>query len=467
MKAMGTIPQPTDRSQSLDTPRHSWNVVPADRLLWLVLAAAVIGLAAGLWPELVPMWLLGLAAIAVLALADIVLTIVRLRLPEVSVPPVLRFMRDREGIVPVTFKGQAGAPARLRFALSLPAVFAPVTEELWVELPTGGAPGRIDWRCTPRRRGRFDGGLAVLEAGSRFQLWKLRARQPLACELRVHPNLLTERKPLAALFLARGRPGARVQRTLGRGREFEKLREYLPGDGFDEIHWKATAKRGRPVTKVFKAEGTQEIYVVIDASRLSARPLDHGGVEQTALERCVTAALVLLMAAERQGDRFGLVVHDDRVRRFVRAGSGSTHYAACREALLTVASTEATPDVAEIVRFVRARLRQRALLFFLTDLTDPVLAEDFGRHCGLVARQHLVLVGQLRPPGIAPLFSGDEAADEHDVYGRLAGHVRWAETRSLAQTLKPRGVTVVLLENETMSAQLVGHYMQVKERQAL
>ncbi len=44
-----------------------------------------------------------------------------------------------------------------------------------------------------------------------------------------------------------------------------------PEDGFDEIHWKATAKRRHPITKVFQVERTQEVYAVIDASRLSAR----------------------------------------------------------------------------------------------------------------------------------------------------------------------------------------------------
>ena len=90
-------------------------------------------------------------------------------------------------------------------------------------------------------------------------------------EIRVYPNLLTERKNLAALFLNRGTFGIHAQRQVGKGRDFEKLREYVPGDGYDEIHWKATARRGRPITKVFQIEKTQEIYVIVDASRLSAR----------------------------------------------------------------------------------------------------------------------------------------------------------------------------------------------------
>jgi uncharacterized protein (DUF58 family) len=283
----------------------------------------------------------------------------------------------------------------------------------------------------------------------------------------VHPNLFAERKHIAALFLARGRPGVRVQRTLGRGREFEKLRDYLPGDGFDEIHWKATAKRGRPVTKVFQAERTQEVYVVIDASRLSARPLVHGGIEQTVLERYVASALVLLIAASRQGDKFGLVAHDDRVRVFVRAGAGTKHYAACRDSVLSLRPTEATPDVPEIVRSLRMRLRQRALLLFLTDMTDPVLAEDFVRNIRVLSRQHLVLVGLLPPPEVRRLFEGGEVATTDDVYAKLAGHARWTEARSIAQRLRPLGVTTIVLENETMAAQLVSQYMQIKAKQAL
>ena len=443
------------------------SLVPSQRLLWLVFYAALVGVGAGPLPELTPVWLLALGAVVFAALVDAALSLARARPPAVSVPAVVRFMRDREGVLPVTFVNEEGGARRLRVALGLPAAFVAADEDVWVDLPAGARRAQIAWRCTPRQRGRFTSVLACVEGGSVLGLWQVRARTELPCELRVHPNLLTERKQIAALFLARGRPGTRVQRTLGRGREFEKLRDYLPGDGFDEIHWKASAKRGRPVTKVFQAERTQEIYVVIDASRLSARPVVHAGIEQTVLERYVTSALVLLLAAERQGDKFGLVAHDDRVRISVRAGSGPRHYAACRDALLALKPSEATPDIPEIVRQLRARFRQRALLFFLTDLSDPVLAEDFARHVRVLARQHLVLVGQLPAPEVAPLFTGGEVATSDDIYRRLAGHARWAETRSLGQRLKPLGVTTVLLENEAMSAQLVAHYMKVKEKQAL
>jgi len=443
------------------------NFIPAKNLLWLVLGAALLAAVAGPLPELAPVWLLVLGGVGLAALADLVASLAGAHPPAASVPAVVRFTKDRAGAVPVTFANPGGRARRIRFAPGLPATFESPDEEAWVDLPAGAKHARIDWRCTPRRRGRHAGLLACTEVGSPFGLWRLRTRALLPCELRIYPNLFSERRQLAALFLSRGQNGAVVQRMVGRGREFEKLRDYLPGDGYDEIHWKATAKRGHPVTKVFQTERTQEIYVVLDASRLSARPVVHDGIEQTALERSLTAALVLMLAAERQGDRFGLAVHDDRVRLFLRAGHGAGHYAACREAVLALQPSDRTPDIAEIVRHLRTNLRRRALLFFLTDLTDPVLAEDFVRHVRVLSRQHLVFVCQLCPPGVAPLFAGAEVAGDEEVYARLAGHVRWSEMRALARQLKPLGVTVAMLTNEAMAAQLVTRYLQVKRRQAL
>jgi len=121
---------------------------------------------------------------------------------------------------------------------------------------------------------------------------------------------------------------------------------------------------------------------------------------------------------------------------------------------------------------LRMQLRRRALLFFLTDLSDPVLAEDFARHAPLLARQHLMLVSQLRGEGVARLFTGAEVAAgqggrEADLYAKLAGHMRWDEMRLLIRTLKQQGITAAVLEDESFAANLVTQYLQVKRRQVL
>ena len=252
--------------------------VPSNRLLWLVFYAALVAAGAGPLPALRLVWFVALGVITAMALTDIVMTRLRSRPPGISLPGVMRFMRDREGVVLMTFLNPSRRARRVKVALTLPAEFESKDEEVWIDLPSDTARAAAKWRCIPRRRGCFRGVIAWVETESMLGLWRVRQKTPQPSELRVHPNLMSERRHVAALFLPRGRPGMRIQRTLGRGREFEKLREYQPGDGFDEIHWKATAKRGKPVTKVFQVERTQEICVVVDASRLSSRPLVHDGI---------------------------------------------------------------------------------------------------------------------------------------------------------------------------------------------
>lgn len=439
--------------------------LPSRKLLWCVAALIPAAAIAGPLPAMWPLCVLALGALGVWAGLDLFRGPRAAAFPRVTVAPVVRATKDRDTLVRVRLDNP-GSIARVRFALAVPPEAGSAMTEQRVEFPAGRKFALVDWHCAPSRRGRFALGPACLEVDSPSGFWQLRLRQPLEAELRVYPNLFTERRQLAALFLNRSQSGVKLRRMVGRGREFERLREYQPGDSFDEVHWKGTAKRGRPITKVFQVERTQEIYVVIDASRLSARPVIQDGKTVTTLERYLTAALVLLLAAGRQGDRFGLVVHDARVRTFLRAANGAAHYGACREAVHAMEPAGNTPDFAELFSLLRTRLRRRALLFFLTDLGDPVLAEEFERHVRLVARQHLVLVNQVRGPGVEPLFSRP-VAGAGEIAGRLAGHFQWREARDLAGKLHPLGVSAALLENDRLAAELVGQYMQVKGRQAL
>jgi uncharacterized protein (DUF58 family) len=382
----------------------------------------------------------------------------------VALPTVVRMSKDREGKIEVRIQNQHGRVRSLRLALGLPAEIPPTAEEMDILLPEGLEWSRLLWTCTPVKRGNYHIDSIYIEGVSTFGLWAARKMHPVSAEIRVYPNLLTERKSVAALFLNRGAFGSHAVRFTGKGRDFERLREYVPGDSYDEIHWKATARRAKPITKVFQIERTQEVYVVLDASRLSARESAPGSSN---LERLVTAALILGLAAERQGDLFGLIAHTDKVEKFVRAKNGKSHFASCRDALYTLQPRTVTPDFDELCSFIRLRLRRRALIVFMTALDDPVLAESFVRNIELIRRQHVVLVNMIRQPAIRPLFTDSNVSSVDDLYGQLGGHLRWQKMRQLEKTLQRRGVHFSLMEDERLSADLITQYMAVKQRQLI
>jgi len=417
-------------------------IAPGARLI-LLSAAVALPLLTIAW--VVPALALAVSAVlAVLFLAAIADAIRGTRvLAEVAVefPPGVRWTKDRESKLDIKLDKAPGD-------LVVSADFPP-------EIPYHGV--QSGFLCAPDKRGDYQLTECYLECASPVGLWSIRSIRPIRTVIRVYPNLRHDKT--AAAFLRRSLGGMHLQRQLGKGREFEKLRDYAPGDSFDEIHWKATARRGRPITKQFQIERTQEVYVVIDSSRLTAR--------DEALEQFVTASLVLAIAAGRQGDHFGLLTFSDKVDRFVRARGGMSHFLACRNAIYDLQPRPVSPSYEEVFSFIRMRLQRRALLIFLTALDDPLLAETFAQHCGVIARRHLVIVATPLQASVQPLFAGDLPAGADDVYQRLASHLAFRDRTELQKKIERQGMKFARLRPESISADLAALYLSVKRSQAL
>jgi uncharacterized protein (DUF58 family) len=438
-------------------------IVPAHRLLiWTAAVVVPVTTAIGALTVLRVPGVIALVGLALCVIADGLVSRRRLHRIRVECSEIARLSVGGEGTVDIEVHGTRGRSFALRLAPVLPEQLGSDRREARIELG-GEAPAvRVKWPITGAERGRHLIAGCRVQCPSKLGFWSVRRRAECDGEVRVYPNLREERRALATHFLRRGGIGVHSQRQVGKGREFEKLRDYVPGDGLDDIHWKASAKRGQLVTKEFQIERTQEVYAVIDTSRLSARMQG----DQNALERTLRAALVLGLATREYGDLFGLIAFSDRVLSFLPARAGRAQFDACREAIFNHRARAVSPDFLEVATFIRHRVRRRSLLVFLTDLDDPALAEDFVRAADLIGRHHLVLVAMFKPPGAAPLFSA-AAVDRETMLEHLGGHLRWHRLRELTNVLKTRGVTLAMLDHESMAAEVVSRYVAVKRRQIL
>lgn len=438
-------------------------IVPRSRLLIAVALVLPLLLAVAFLPQARLPLVASLAALVTAVTLDALLSPRAMKGISVRLPEVVRLSKDREGEILIQFGNASNRPREIQLGLPFPREIMPVKETLFTWLPEGSPGAMVRWPCMPTKRGKYVLNRYYLETASFLGFWNARSDSPCELEIRVYPNLAEERKKLAAIFLNRGAFGVHAQRLIGQGREFEKLREYVSGDSYDQIHWKATAKRGRPVTKIFQIERTQEVYVIIDSSRLSAKEANL----ETILEQFVKSALILGQVAQQQGDLFGVLAFSDKVSDFIRAGNGKAHYNACQDALYTLQPRVVTPDYEELCSFLRLRLRRRALLVFLTDLNDPILAESFVRSSQLLARQHLVLVNMMRPSQARPLFSEPDAQSVDVLYQKLSGQMLWQNLRELENILHRQGIRLTQMDQPKMSAELVSQYLSVKQRQLL
>jgi len=454
-------------------------IVPRTKLI--VLAAVVflpVSILVAVMPVTIGPGVVLTVALVIIAAADAAVSRDRLAGVQVSLPEVVRISAGRDGQMNLSVDNPDIRLKQLRLGLAFPRQIYSPNQELVTMLPAESTSSLISWPFKALKQGRYRLENCYLETPSSLGLWALRRVEVIRVEFRVYPDLLRDRKKLSGLFLNRG-IGIHAQRQVGKGKEFEQLREYLPGDSYEDIHWKATARRGQPITKVYQIERTQQISVILDGSRLSTRNSDPLGNNRsgsgptdyteytTIMERFAAAALVMGLAADRQGDVFGLLAFDERVRQFVRAQNGRAHYDVCRDALYTLQAQSVTPDFEELFTFIATKIRRRALLIFLTNLDDPVLAESFISSIDIISRKHLILVNMLKPVGAEPLFSSPSVNSTDDIYQKLGGHHLWRHLREIEKFLQRHGIGFFLLNNENLCIDLVSQYLSVKRRQVL
>jgi uncharacterized protein (DUF58 family) len=184
----------------------------------------------------------------------------------------------------------------------------------------------------------------------------------------------------------------------GRGIDFDRVREYVPGDEVRTIDWNVTARAGHPFVKQFREERELELMLMVDVS--ASGEFGSGEVQKRAF--AAELACVLAMSAIRNNDRVGLILFSDQIETFVPAGKGRSHALRVVREILGCKPAHRGTDVAAALRFAGAILRRRALVFVISDLelgaprTEKLAALD--RAIRPVASAHDVVALHVRDP---------------------------------------------------------------------
>ena len=96
--------------------------------------------------------------------------------------------------------------------------------------------------------------------------------------------------------------GVKRIRRIGSTMEFDHIREYVKGDEYKHMNWKASAKHKRLMVNQYQEEKSQPIYSVIDIGRVMRMPFN----DMTLLDYAINSTLVLSNAAILKQDRAGM-----------------------------------------------------------------------------------------------------------------------------------------------------------------
>nr|HPG31794.1 DUF58 domain-containing protein [bacterium] len=181
----------------------------------------------------------------------------------------------------------------------------------------------------------------------------------------------------------------------------------------------------------------------------------------------IASALITGLAIEKCGDLFGLIISNDRTENFIRAGRGRKHYNICKNVLFDVKSRLTSPDYEELFNFIGLNIRRRALLIILTNLDEPVLAENFYKASKSASPKHLVCVNIPDNKHLRPLFSDSGVESLDDIYAKLGNHIIWKDIREIEKKLARNGIMFKTAKINSFGSDIASQYLEIKKRQLI
>ncbi len=426
-------------------------------ILWLLLAAPVVA-AAGWSPILNSAAAVWLIAAAILIAAD----------------AVMAGRKERFGVRRIhDSKLSLGTENAVRLEVQNRT---PRKAEFWIRdeppLEFSGGPavlrgecaGRSAWssvyEVVPPRRGDYRFGDIHLRWKSPLGLIVRQARYPCAGPVRVYPNLMDIRRYDLMVRQNRLREmGLRHSRISGEGTEFERLREYLPDDDFRRIHWKATARRNRPVTIEYQTERSQNVIAVLDIGRMMQSPVN----QMAKLDYAVNAVLLLAFVAAGKGDKVGLLSFADEVQHYLRPQAGRAQFYRMLKALYAVEPQGVEPDYRRALGYLAGKERKRSLVILFTDLTGNLGVRALLESMGAIAERSLPMIVTISDPDIHAAAS-DRPAGSEAVYLRMEAEILLEERRQALDMLRRRGVLTLDVPANRLSVSVINRYLELKGR---
>jgi uncharacterized protein (DUF58 family) len=325
-------------------------------------------------------------------------------------PPPLSI--GRENAVPLVVRN-SGPARRLTIADAAPSGVDLGPTRFEVDLGAG-EERVVAMQAVPRRRGpiRFTAA-DVRVFGPLGVAFRERSHPGTAVEAVAWPDVLQLRD--ATLLPPGRRPyGERLIRGETTAREFESLREYVRGDEYRRIAWKATARRGRPVVALHQPERGQTLILALEAGRLMH---GAGGAGLGKIDRSVNAAVMLAAVAREFGDAVGLVAFSHRPLATL---GPSSRPGQLRRVVDVVASLE--PDLVEpdwrtcLAALVRMS-RRRALVVVFSDALYAQSDDRLAALLGTLARRHTVVFASIRDAELTEL-AAQPVTDTGSLYER-------------------------------------------------
>lgn len=373
-----------------------------------------------------------------------------------------RFSNGDENEVTVRVESSYPRPVSVEIIDEIPFVFQQRNINFRMRLQANEGKS-VSYRLRPTRRGVYSFGHIRVFVTGRLGLISRRYTCGEPSDIKVYPSyLMLHRYELLAMSDNLTELGIKRIRKVGHHTEFEQIKEYVKGDDYRTINWKASARRHELMVNVYQDERSQQIFNVIDKGRVMQQAFRG----MTLLDYAINASLVLSYVAMRKDDKAGLVTFDEHFDTFVPASKQPGHMQTLLENLYGQQTTFGETDFSALCVHLNKHVSKRSFLILYTNFSSIGGMNRQLAYLKQLNHRHRLLVVFFEDADLKE-YIARPAKDTEGYYRHVIAEKFAFEKRLIVSTLKQNGIYSLLTTPENLSIDVINKYLEMKSRQLL
>jgi len=319
---------------------------------------------------------------------------------------------------------------------------------------------RKSYHLSPVERGVYEFGniniLIQTVIGLFCRRFKIKATETTA----VYPSFFQLKKiELIAFSENKNLFGLKKIRQTGNNQEFEQIKEYVAGDDYRRINWKATARNSRLMINQYQDEKLQNVYQLIDMGRTMKMPFNG----MTLLDYAINSSLAISNVIIKKNDRAGLITFSSHLHNFISADNKSGQLNKILETLYSQTTNFDESNLEQTYITLNKNTPGRSLIILYTNYESIQGMERQLTLLKKIARRHLVLLVSFINSELVEL-SQQKAKSIEDIYLSTIAEKNIREKNMFMDSLAHHGIINLRVRPDELTLGVLNKYLEIKNR---
>jgi len=319
----------------------------------------------------------------------------------------------------------------------------------------------VSYTVRPTERGRYKfRKLNVFVSSMGLVLVKRKLRFFEEKEAAVYPSIIQmQRYEFLAISNQLREYGIKKLRRIGQSQEFEQIREYVVGDDYRNINWKATGRRHALMVNEYIDERSQRVYSIIDKGRVMKMPFEG----LTLLDYAINACLALSNVVIKHQNKPGLVTFSSEIDTFLPAEKKASQMNRLLEMLYAQQTDFKESNYEQLFLHLRKRIKQRSLLLFFTNFETKNAMYRQIKYLRSISKKHVLVVIFFENTELKEITQSQPETVE-DVYIKTIGKKFAYDKHLIVNELTKYGIHSILTKPEDLTVNTINKYLELRSR---